>query len=180
MRSRFCALSALLATLALAAADEYEEIKSSVAAAIEADASPAASTQKANDGRPVESARGAGREPNPVPSRAPSVAENWERTATLAGHKDLVKSLAFSPDGKRLSAPASTGRSRSGTRRPARNWPRSSPTGGFSRRLSLALWRVVLLGGRSSRRGEGLGCSDAEIADDALLSAPGLLPGVLA
>ena len=102
MRSRFCVLSALLATVALAAADEFEEIKPSVAAAIEAEASPAAGTQEADDGRPFESARGAGREPNPVTGRAPSVAENWEGAATLAGHKDVVKSLAFSPDGKRL------------------------------------------------------------------------------
>ena len=31
-----------------------------------------------------------------------SVPENWQIAATLAGHKDVVKSLAFAPDGKRL------------------------------------------------------------------------------
>ncbi len=102
MRSRLCALSALLASVGLAAAAECDDIKTSVAAKIEASAAPAAGTQEANNGRPVESARGAGQKPIPVTSRPPSVSENWESTATLTGHKDLVKSLAFSPDGKRL------------------------------------------------------------------------------
>ncbi len=102
MRTRFCALSALLATVALAAADGRVEIKPPVSAAIEADASPAAGAQQAEDDRPVESARGDGREPSPVTRRAPLVSDNWECAATLAGHQDMVRSLAFSTDGKRL------------------------------------------------------------------------------
>jgi WD40 repeat protein len=103
MRSRFCALCALLATAALAAADKCDDIKlSAVPAANKADPSAEAGNQKDGVGQAVESARLAGRQPNPGPGSAPRAPENWELAATLAGHKDMVKSLAFSPDGKRL------------------------------------------------------------------------------
>ncbi len=58
--------------------------------------------EKAADGQPAESAPGTGRTPNAVAGDTPMVPEKWEIAATLAGHKDVVTSLAFSPDGKQL------------------------------------------------------------------------------
>lgn len=58
----------------------------------------------AKDAAPAggKTTRGAGQGPNVVAGDTPLVPENWQIAATLAGHKDVVRSLAFSPDGKRL------------------------------------------------------------------------------
>ena len=58
--------------------------------------------RKAGGGQPAESTRSAGRGSNAAAVDTPFVPENWLIAGTLVGHKDVVKSLAFSPDGKRL------------------------------------------------------------------------------
>jgi eukaryotic-like serine/threonine-protein kinase len=103
MRSRWCALGALLATVALAATGQRgETAPSAVPAENAARQSAAVGNEDAVSGQPAESARGIGQEPSAVAGVAPLVPEHWEIAATLTGHKTVVRSLAFSPDGKQL------------------------------------------------------------------------------
>jgi len=100
MRSRSYALGALLVTTALAATGQCDEI---TPAAVPAGVKSTATANQGVGGRQLaELARDAGLGSNPLAGDAPLVPESWTNAATLAGHKDRLKSLAFSPDGKRL------------------------------------------------------------------------------
>jgi WD40 repeat protein len=100
MRSRSYALSAVLATAALAATGLRERITpAAVPAAVK---STTTTNQEVGARQFAESAGAAERGPNRLAGDAPAGPENWEIAATLAGHNDDLTSLAFSPDGKRL------------------------------------------------------------------------------
>ncbi len=81
MQSRFCALGVLLASLVSPAAAKCTETTASAQKVVEAGGEAKA------DGDPTNSA---------------PVKENWELATTLEGHKNIVTSLAFSPNGSRL------------------------------------------------------------------------------
>ncbi|MGD0517832.1 MAG: cytochrome D1 domain-containing protein [Thermoguttaceae bacterium] len=103
MRSRLYALSVLLATAALAATGKcYEIALSDIPAGNTTKESMPTGNQEAGGGQSAQSERSAHQGPNAVTGNTPLVSDNWEIAATLVGHKDVVKSLAFSPDGKRL------------------------------------------------------------------------------
>ncbi|MHC4403463.1 MAG: WD40 repeat domain-containing protein, partial [Planctomycetota bacterium] len=64
--------------------------------------SAAPDNHDAGSERPAELAPSAAPGPNPAASKASLPSESWQIAATLVGHKDVVKALAFSPDGTRL------------------------------------------------------------------------------
>ncbi len=81
MRSRFCAPGLLLAALVVPAAARCFDARSFAQQVVES-----GGEERADDD----------------PANTAPVTENWELAATLEGHKDIVTSLAFAPDGKRL------------------------------------------------------------------------------
>ena len=180
MRSRSYVLGALLATAVLTATGQCDEITPSAGHATRE--STAADNQEAGGGQPAESARSAGRGPNPVAGDTLLVPENWQIAGTLAGHKDMVKSLAFSPDGKRLFSGSYDGEIKVWDTHTHKELTsivahRRSVYGG----CRLAVWRSIGLGGRSPiGESKGLGRADAAIAGDAFVSAACVLSRVLA
>jgi WD40 repeat protein len=104
MQSRFCALGALLATAALAAAGRCDEsARSAPLSGNTAEQSRVPSGDGAGSQRD-RSVRSAAPESKPASGKTALPPKNWRIAATLSGHKSPINinSLVFSPDGSRL------------------------------------------------------------------------------